>query len=347
VTVDDAVTPHRLRFATPATRIAWPAAFGRRFLVTVDVEEQFDWSRPFSREARDVSAVAALPAMHERLARAGIAPLYFVDHPVAADPGAAATVAGLLSQGGAEAGAQLHPWVTPPYGEPLDEPASFAGNLSRAREAAKIDALTEAIATNLGAAPRAFRAGRYGVGPNTLDLLAERGFVADSSMRARHDYRAQGGADFSAVAPAAFRTGAGVIELPLTTIHTGALRRLGSLLNPFAGRVPRGRGLLARGGLLSRVPLTPEGVSAGEATAAIAVAARSGERLLVLSFHSPTLVPGNTPYVRDAADLAAFHGWWDRILPALAGHGYAPASLSEVLAAAGGAVGPAGLEPAT
>lgn len=347
MTADDAVTPHRLRFATPATRIAWPAAFGRRFLVTVDVEEEFDWSRPFSREARSVTAVAALPAMHQRLARGGIAPLYFVDHPVAADPAASAIVAALLSPGGAEAGAQLHPWVNPPYGEPVDGAASFAGNLSITREAAKIEALAEAITRHLGIAPRAFRAGRYGLGPHTLDLLAQRGFVVDSSMRARHDYRPQGGADFSAVSPAAFRPRPGLVELPLTSIYTGRWRRAGPSLHRLGGMVPRGRGLLARSGLVSRVPLTPEGVPATEAVAAIAAAAEDDERLLVLSFHSPSLVPGNTPYVRDAADLSAFHDWWERILPALADHGYAPASLSQILAAAGGAVGPAGLEPAT
>ena len=61
------------------------------------------------------------------------------------------------------------------------------------------------------------------------------------------------------------------------------------------GRVPRARGIAARLGLLSRVPLTPEGTPAAEAIAAIRTAAGQGERLLNLSFHSPSLVPGNTP----------------------------------------------------
>ena len=347
MTADAAVTLHRMRFATPAAaRVAWPSSFGRRFLVSVDVEEEFDWRKPFSRAARGVTAVAALPAMHARLADAGIGPLYLVDHPVAADPRAIATVAALA---GAEIGAQLHPWVNPPDCERAGEGASFVGNLPREVEAAKLDTLIATIESATGAAPRAYRAGRYGIGPGSLALLAARGIRVDTSMRARHDYRAAGGADFSHVGNAAFRTREGVLELPLSTVDVGRWRGAGEWLPQAARRVPKGRGLLARAGLHSRVPLTPEGVCAAEAVAAVRAAAQDGERLLVLSFHSPSLVPGNTPYVRDDAELARFHAWWDAVLPALARHGFEPASLAEVLVAAdeGGMVGPAGLEPAT
>ena len=340
-------TPHRLRFvAPPGSRVAWPSAFGRRFLVTIDVEEEFDWSQPFSSAAGGVTAIGALPAMHRRLERAGIAPVLFVDHPVATDPRAADCLRGLLTNGTA-IGAQLHPWVNPPFEEEAGPLTSFAGNLPPALEAAKLDALVAAIEQGTGVRPVAFRAGRYGLGPHTLALLASRGFVVDSSMRARHDYRRQGGADFTWVGSNAFRPAPGLIELPLTSIFTGGARAMGPTLHRWAGSVPRGRGLLARSRLLSRVPLTPEGVPAVEALRAIACAADDGERLLVLSFHSPSLVPGHTPYVRDAGDLARFLDWWDVVLPALAAAGYAPVSLAEVLAAAGGTVGPAGLEPAT
>jgi len=67
---------------------------------------------------------------------------------------------------------------------------------------------------------------------------------------------------------------------------------------------------------------------------AIAVAIGEGARLLNFSFHSPSLVPGNTPYVRDASDLARFWSWWDRVLAELDRRGVRSASLNEVIAAA-------------
>jgi hypothetical protein len=329
------VTTHRLRFATPvADLVRWPDDFGRRFMVSVDAEEEFDWSRPFTRGARSVTAIGALPAMHARLAARGVPVTYMVDHPVASDPGAAATIAALLADNVSAVGAQLHPWVNPPHDEFPSDAASFAGNLPTALEAAKLDQLIAAIEGGIGRRPLAYRAGRYGIGPDTIRLLVERGFRVDTSMRARFDYRAAGGTDFSAIGNAAFRLAPGLIELPLSAVFTGTWRARGPALYGVTGRVPRGRGVLSRAGLLSRVPMTPEGTPLSEALAAVAVAARDGERLLHLSFHSPTLVPGNTPYVRDAADLARFHRWWDAVLDALAHHGFSPAALDEIIRAA-------------
>lgn len=332
-----AITAHRLRFSTPAdTHIVWPAAFGRRFIVGVDTEEEFDWTQPFSRSARGVTAIAALPALHARFAAHGVSPVYLVDHPVAVDPHAAAILRTLVADGRSEIGAQLHSWVNPPHDEVSSPAASFAGNLPRALEAAKLDRLVVALERAFGTPPRIYRAGRYGLGPNTVALLAERGFRVDASMRGGFDYRAGGGADFTRVGTVAFRLPGGLIELPPTTLYTGRLRGVGRALHRAAGAVPRGRGALARLGLLSRVPLTPEGTPLEEAVAAIGLAARRGERLLNLSFHSPSLAPGNTPYVRDGADLARFHDWWDGVFAALDRAGYTPATLDEVIRAADG-----------
>ena len=330
----DAIVAHRLRFATPsAARVRWPADFGRRFLVTVDVEEEFDWARPFSGAARSVAAVAALPDWHRRMREWGVAPVYLVDHPVAADPTAAALLRPLLRDG-SEAGAQLHPWVNPPHLEVPSEAASCAGNLPPALEAAKLDQLVATVTAAFGQSPRVYRAGRYGIGPRTMALLAERGFRIDASMRARFDYREAGGCDFGAVDGDAFVLPGSMIELPLTTLFTGAARAAGGRLYPIAARIPPAAGVLHRTGVLTRVPLTPEGTPAPLARAAIRGAAERGMPLLQLSFHSPSLVPGYTPYVRDDDDLRRFNGWWDHVLGALRHAGYQPVTLDEVIAAA-------------
>ncbi|MDF2495560.1 WalW protein [Sphingomonas sp.] len=315
----------------PSDRIAWPAALGRRFIIFVDTEEEFDWSAPFTRDATAVEAIAALPAMHRRFADHGVAPCYLCDYPVATSPAAVDTLRSLTAYGAASFGAQLHPWVNPPHDETPSAWSSFVGNLDPGLAAAKIDRLTDAIAEAFGAAPLAFRAGRYGLGRATAALLAARGYRVDTSMRALHDYSAVGGPDYSAIGAAAFRLEGELIEVPLTSRYIGALRQGGARLHRLAGRVPRGRGVLARSGLLSRVPLTPEGVSFAEAAAAVREAVAAGERLLTFSFHSPSLVPGNTPYVRDAADLARFHCWWENMLRLLDQMNVRPIGLGELI----------------
>jgi hypothetical protein len=317
----------------PADLIAWPADFGARFVVFVDVEEEFDWDRLLSRDNRSVEAIAALPGAHARFADAGVPLALMVDHPVATDARAVDLIGPLLT-GGSAVGAQLHPWVNPPFNEGLTPRNSFAGNLPRDLEAAKLDALTGAIIAAFGVRPTAYRAGRYGIGPATFDLLAERGYRLDSSMRPGFDYVAEGGPNFSAVGNHPFRIG-GLIELPSTTVFTGLARSGGMRLYRASGRVPKGRAVLARAGLLQRIPLTPEGIPVAEALEAVRVAVGEGLRVLNFAFHSPSLAAGHTPYVRDDVDLAVFWTWWDLVLAELDRLGVRPCGLAELIAAAG------------
>ena len=317
---------------TAAERVAWPDGWGTRFLVSVDVEEEFDWSAPPDRTRHATTAMRAFPAAHRRFADRGVPLACMVDFPVATDPSAAAILRDMLADGRSAVGAQLHAWVTPPHEEALTPANSFPGNLPAALEAAKIDALTAAIEASIGVRPTTYRAGRYGIGPRTLRLLRERGYRMDSSMRARYAYAGEGGPDFAAIGPHAFRR-EGMIELPLTTVFTGALRRRGAGLYAKLCTVPNARGAAARLGLLSRVALTPEGMPLADALAAIDAGLDEGVALLSLSFHSPSLVPGFTPYVRDASDFAAFWRWWDAVLDRLATRGIVSTTLAEVEAA--------------
>lgn len=328
------VSGYRPAVPTDDQIVRWPGDFGQRFIVFVDTEEEFDWARPFSRDARATSAVAAIPAAHARFAAAGVPLAFMIDHPIVSDPRAVDILRRTLEDGQSSIGTQLHPWVNPPFDEAVTAVNSFPGNLPLALEAAKIDVLTATIADAFGTAPRAYRAGRYGIGPATIGLLADRGYRLDSSIRARYNYSAQGGPDFTAIGNQAFRTG-GLIELPLTTVFTGRLRRQGPSLYPLLGLVSRGRGLMARSGLLSRVALTPEQMPLADALEAVQVAVEDGVDVLNFSFHSPSLVPGHTPYVRDSADLAAFYRWWDAVFALLDRLGVRPIGLDALIAAAG------------
>ncbi len=317
-----------------ADRVAWPDSFGTRFVVFVDTEEEFDWEQPLARDNRSVTAIAALPGAHVRFAAAGVPLALMVDHPVATDTSAIDLIGPLLGNGTA-IGTQLHPWVNPPFDEEPIPANSFAGNLPRALEEAKLVALTEAIEAAFGARPTAYRAGRYGLGPASFELLAKHGYRLDSSMRPGFDYAPDGGPDFSALDNHAFRAG-GIVELPLTTVYTGAARGAGAGLYRAAGAIPKGRGVLARLRLLQRIPLTPEDIPVREALQAIRVAVDDGVRVLSFAFHSPSLVPGHTPYVKNAADLARFWDWWDKVLTELDRLNVKPAGLDDMIVAAGG-----------
>lgn len=323
---------YRVPAPDPRTRLHWPDDFGTRFTIFVDTEEEFDWGAPLSSDADGTRHMAALPPVHARFAAAGVPLTYLVDYPIATSPLAIDVLREVLQDGRSAIGTQLHPWVNPPHREEVNGFNSFTGNLPNDLQRAKLTALTDAVERAFGHRPLVYRAGRYGIGPETPALLAELGYRIDSSMRSAYDYSAEGGPDFLAVPNHAFRLG-GLIELPFTTVFTGRLRRGGAGLHRGLGRFPHGIGIASRLGLLSRVSLTPEDMPLGEAREAIRVAVGEGLRLLNFAFHSPSVEPGHTPYVRDEADLAAFLRWWDEVLALLDRLGVRPASVDQIVAA--------------
>ncbi len=310
--------------------------FGQRFLLTVDTEEEFDWTKPLAREEHTVLTVARLAKFQQFCEGQGVIPVYLVDYPIATLPAAIEILRPAIAAGRAEIGVQLHPWVSPPHDEEVNQRNSFAGNLPPALEQAKFTNLRDAIAENFGAAPLIYRAGRYGVGPNTADILASGGIAIDSSVRSCFDYSSQGGPNFREfpVRPYWLDRSKGLMELPLTTVYWGLLHQIGRWLYPQMWRVPRLRGLLARIGLLERIPLTPEGVTVEEAIRGIDIAIDQALPVLVLSFHSPSLAPGYTPYVRSEDDLDALYDWWRQVFAYLRQRGVAPTTVSELIGAA-------------
>ncbi|PKP72443.1 MAG: WalW protein [Alphaproteobacteria bacterium HGW-Alphaproteobacteria-6] len=309
-----------------------------RFWVTIDTEEDFDWAAPFARTGYRLDSVPALAACQSWFERAGVVPIYLVDWPIVADD-RARDILGPAEQGGrCEIGAQLHPWVNPPHDEEVCARNSYTGNLPPALQRAKMAALRDAIRDRFGTAPTVYRAGRYGLGPETGAMLAELGFRCDSSVRAGFDYRAGHGPDYRAAPlhPWWCRTDHGaVLEVPLTTVFGGLLGQAGrGLYHRATGRGGRIGAALARLGLVERIALTPEGIPAERACEAIDIAIAQRLPVLTLSFHSPSLQPGNTPYVRDQAELELFYRWWDVVLDHLARRGVAATTAADILARA-------------
>ena len=324
--------PNILDRPKPARSAAFRDGFGQRFLVTVDTEEEFDWDAPMGRTNHALDAVSRIAEFQSFCEARGVVPLYLIDYPIATAPEAITILRPAAEEGRAEIGLHLHPWVNPPFDEELSQRNSYAGNLTAEQERAKFRLLFETIERNFGLRPRIYRAGRYGAGPHTAALLKDADFVIDSSVRTHFDYRADGGPDYQRHPLQPYWLGGdrAILELPVTTVFWGALRTWGAALYPLASRVPRLPGVLARARLLERIALTPEGVASAEAIRAIDAGIADGLPVLVFSFHSPSLQPGHTPYVRTSGDLDRFYAWWREIFDHLADRGVQPTTVGEI-----------------
>ncbi|MEQ8772915.1 MAG: polysaccharide deacetylase family protein [Erythrobacter sp.] len=331
--------PHRpCAQVVPGERAQFASGFGRRMLLTIDTEEEFDWSAPFSRQATGTSHARSFAAFQALCEEIGAHPVWLVDWPIAHDPVAVDVLGAAARDGRADIGIHLHPWVNPPFAEAVNARNSYAGNLPPALEAEKFARLKLRIEDAFGVAPAIYRAGRYGFGPHTAQLLKTHGIALDSSMRPLFDYRTDGGPDYRnhPAHPWWLDAERGLLELPVTSVHAGALARFGPRLQRLAAHIPRAAGLLARTRLTERIPLTPEGVGVAEALRGIDAALEADLPLLVLSFHSPSLVPGHTPYVQSEAEVAAIHDWLRAVYAHCHAAGVRSASVADVIAAARG-----------
>lgn len=309
-------------------------SFGQRFIVTVDTEEEFDWNAPLDREKHSVLTVPALRKFQQFCEGFGVVPTYLIDYPVASSAYAPEAIGDAVTRGRAEVGVQLHPWVSPPFEEEVTEFNSYAGNLPFELERAKLVTLRNRIEQAFGVSPLIYRAGRYGLGPRTAEILAECGIAIDTSVRAHFDYSGTGGPNYRdhPLRPYWVDREHHLLELPLTTVYWGPLRQVGNVIYPHLWRAPSIRGVLARAGMLERIPLTPEGTTAEEALRGVDIAIDEGLPVLVFSFHSPSLAPGHTPYVRNDDDLDALYDWWRMLFEHLARRGIKSTSVADIMA---------------
>jgi hypothetical protein len=305
-----------LNLSEPSPRL--PEGHPPLLLVVIDTEEEFDWSRPHARENTSVTAIAAQQLAQEIFANHAITPTYVIDYPVASSPAAVAALRVFADRGHCRIGAHLHPWVNPPYTEPVNAYNSYPGNLPISLEREKLEILTAAITQGFGTRPVVYKAGRYGIGTATAQILEELGYLIDVSVVPYTSFAADGGPDFSAAGfhPSWFGSNGNLLEIPLSCGFYGFLRALGPTLFPHLsgakGMRLRLPGIFARSGLLERIRLTPEGVD----LAANIRLARSlydqGCRVFSFTYHSPSLVPGMTPYVRSERQLSQFLRSMDR-----------------------------------
>lgn len=280
--------------------------------IIIDTEEEFDWSKPFSRQSTGVLNIAHQEKAQRIFDRYGIKPTYVVDYPVASCSIGFGPLQEFLADARCEIGAHLQPWVNPPYVEDVNDILSYPGNLTPEIEREKLTVLTAAIERNLGVKPLVYRAGRYGIGPRSLGLLDRMGYEIDASVLPEIDLTRRHGPDFTAFGIHPFRFGPNGrrLGIPLTIGHVGLLGDRHRALYPWldvklADRF-KFKAVASRLRLIERIGLSPEGYSLEEQMRLVRTQLARGQRIFNLSYHSPSLMPGGAPYVRTEDDLARF-----------------------------------------
>lgn len=273
-------------------------------IAVVDTEEEFDWSEPYSRSTTSVHNIEQIGRLQDVFDHFSLQPVYAVDYPVASQGAASRPLRELMEQGRASVGAHLHPWVNPPYLEELSLRNSYAGNLGKELEYAKLAVLTDQIEHSFGFRPTVYKAGRYGIGQHTLSTLSELGYQVDLSLAPPLDCSDDGGPDFSRMCCEPFQDpSTKLLVLPATGAFCGwwpgdLVRSRRWATTSWRNRL-HANSLFNRLGAVQRVWLNPEIFPAARMIAFTNSQLKSGLRLFVISLHSSVILPGSTTFAKD------------------------------------------------
>jgi hypothetical protein len=289
-------------------------------IISIDTEEDFDWSKPFSSTSNAVHSMARQHLAQAIIERYGAKPIYLCDFPIAEQESAYSILREWTADGRCAVGAQLHPWVNPPNVEVINQSNSFPCNLPLELQRAKLQTLTDKIVEKIGVRPVVYKAGRHGANGALPELLKPLGYRVDMSINPIRDYRPQGGPDHTTFPHTPFWLDEDheLLEIPLTGNVLGVLRRhwvsLADVVWSESAQRLKLTSLLRHANVINRVALTPEGVPLEEAKDLTQFLVDCGHRVFTLWYHSPSLTPGSTPYVRSESDLQGFLGWLDAYL---------------------------------
>lgn len=297
-----------------------------RLIVSIDAEEDNWIATDHGITTRNIDR---MPQLHRRFEVLGARATWFTNYHVALDPASADIMRGIHESGNAEIAAHVHPWNTPPDTGPTP---TMMRNLTPALQRAKILTVRQQIDESIGANPRCFRAGRFGLGFQTASALADLGFAIDSSVTPfftweqydqgpsyvgapLHMYLLSGDGD-----PRIPGTGP-VVEAPLSCGYNRWPARSWALLHQVLNSAPAQA--LRLGSLASRlrvarpVILSPEIHDVPDLAGLADRLIRHGLPFLHVFWHSPSMTPGLSPFCKTEADVQRLLARFESLLETL------------------------------
>lgn len=223
-----------------------------------------------------------------------------------------------VNRDGAELGTHLHgEFIEPHTIFDTDGTWVMQNTYSREVEASKLDNLTQLFRYRFGYSPRCFRAGRFGIGRNTLPILSNLGYWVDSSVAPFAQWADKGGnVEFFGVPTQPYfpseenykvRGSLPILEVPVTTGNSW----YDYLPQPILRAIPRypriwGR-LIKRLGIKSKMKVcwlrpTFQSISFEDICRLMLSYLnrfKNDDVFFVMMFHNVDILPGCSPYAQN------------------------------------------------
>lgn len=288
-------------------------------VLTVDTEPDNVWANHHSRSLANVRELRRLRGILESH---GARATYLVTYRILQDAEALGVLQE-LAKDGAEIGAHLHAWETPPFfeSEVDTEYPSYNFEIPLGLFEEKLVLLTDAIATEFGS-PTSYRAGRWGLAPEHLPVLEKLGYQVDTSVTPLINWSAKlgvprehggkGGSDYR-LAPwgpycpdhgAVCQEGsADLVEVPVTV---GLDRRTPAALRRRYGALPEiAKRVLRKLGVVRAVWALPGSETLESLLTMFSILLDDQVPILNMTFHSSELLLKGSPFSQTREEVDA------------------------------------------
>lgn len=282
----------------------------RYILLTIDTEEDMPQWKP--EPVTTCKNIQRLPKLHEALKNIGIPPTYLVDKAVLDNEPARSVIEQLHLDGHCEIGMHLHSWNSPPIlNDEASGKATVLTNLPPEVQREKIYRLYDYFSERLQLAPTSYRAGRYGLSTESMEVLSELGFEIDSSIVPYHDFSQYGAPNYRSFGREPFwiRTASSkdILEVPITA---DIVARFGVVTPDLYYAIPLWthlRGLMHRLNIAQLLWLRPTTYAFEEMRdLAYHIIANEDCPIFNVMFHSSELFPSASPYNATESDVDQF-----------------------------------------
>lgn len=291
-----------------------------KVIITIDTEED-EWGK-FATNNSSVENIKYIPALQKIFKKYGAIPTYFLTYPVISNVDSRDILRKIYENGECEIGVHCHPWNTPPLTADITPYKTMLCNLPTELIREKLEILTFEIKKYFGSkSVISFRAGRWGFSSVVAECLVDLGFKVDSSITPFVDWTGEYGPNFSNAPyfpykfsprfPILPNDKGELVEIPPTI---GFLQKISfkTLLNIRSFILKSGLyhfhliGVLDKLKLMSLRWLSPENTSKKDIISLAKSFINHGVNVLNMTFHSTSLMPGKTPFVKTDKDKKKF-----------------------------------------
>lgn len=292
------------------------------FIITIDTEcdKSRDWSVPYPWSFDNI--LKAIPGRLQPLFQMyDIRPTYLISPEVLYDPNCIKVLSSL--KGANELGTHLHGEYIEPHSKfNSKSTADYQADYSYEIEYEKMLNMTNLFASSFGFRPLSFRAGRFGIGPFTLRILDELGYLADSSIFPLkiistkhhtlnfHDYSVKPYfPDVNTLSPINRSKQLKIVEVPIT-VHARLFQWLPKVISRVitSSRTLTTASELLFGKMMTRTHSLRPSVSnvhklVQVINSHLAIHHENEPVFINMMFHSSEIRPGCSPYTRNEGEV--------------------------------------------